>query len=126
MYGLKDTKDNNVVFKYNTDDVVRISKVRGPFTKCYEQNYTHKFFTISERIPRTPPVYKLKDYDGDIIDGCFYEEELQKIKVGRDKSFKVEKILESKMVLVKKMMVLVKWSGWPKFNSWVCEEVVNI
>ena len=74
LYGLKDTKDSNVVFKYNTDDVVRIYKVRGPFTKGYEQNYTHTFFTISERIPRTPPVYKLKD--GDIIDGCFYEEEL--------------------------------------------------
>ena len=104
---------------------MRISKVRGPFTKGYEQNYTHKFFTISERILRTPPVYKLKDYDGDIIDGCFYEEELQKIKV--DESFKVEKILERKKV-GKKMMVLVKWSGWPsKFNSWVRqEEVVNI
>ena len=50
LYGLKDAKDNNV-FKYNTDDVVRISKVRGPFTKGYEQNYTHKFFTISELIP---------------------------------------------------------------------------
>ena len=75
LYGLKDANDNIVVFKYNTDDVVRISKVRGPFTKGYEQNYTHKFFTISERIPQTPPVYKLNDYDGDIIDGCFYEEE---------------------------------------------------
>ena len=70
LYGLKDTKDNNVV---------RISKVRGPFTKGYEQNYMHTFFTISGCIPRTPPVYKLKDYDGEIIDGCFYEEELQKI-----------------------------------------------
>ena len=33
-----------------------------------------------------PPVYKLKDYDGVIIDGCFYEE-LQNIKVDRDKSW---------------------------------------
>ena len=71
LYGLKDAKDSNVVFNR---------------------------FTISECIPRTPPVYKLKDFDGDIIDGCFYEEELQKIEVGRDKSFKLEKILESKKV----------------------------
>ena len=71
LYGLKDAKHNNVVFKYNTGDVVRISKVRGPFTKGYEKNYRHNFYTISECLPRTPPVYKLKDYDGDIIDGCF-------------------------------------------------------
>ena len=83
----------NVVFKYNTDDVVRISKVRGPFTKGYEQNYTHKFFTISERIPRTPPVYKLKDYDGDIIDGLFLmkksckKSKLARIKVSKWRGF---------------------------------------
>ena len=43
----------------------------------------HKFFTISERIPRTPPAYKLKDDDGEIIDGCFNEEELPTIKVDK-------------------------------------------
>ena len=67
LYGVKEVKDNKVVFKYNIDDIVGISKVRGPFTKGYEQNYMHKFFK-SERIPRTLPVYKLKDDDGEIIE----------------------------------------------------------
>ncbi len=33
-------KNEHPVFKYKVGDVVRISKVRGPFAKGYEQNYT--------------------------------------------------------------------------------------
>ncbi len=61
-----------------------------------EQNYTEEFFTIAACVPRNPPVYRLQDYDGDIIEGCFYEKELQKIIVNQDKSFKIEKILDRK------------------------------
>ncbi len=71
-------KNEHPVFKYKVGDVIRISKVRGPFAKGYEQNYTEEFFTISACIPRDPPVYRLSDYDGDVIDGVFYKEELQK------------------------------------------------
>ncbi len=73
------------VFKYKIGDLVRVSKVRNVFSKGYEQNYTEEFFTIAACIPRTPPVYRLQDYDGDIIEGCFYEKELQKIIVNQDK-----------------------------------------
>ncbi len=79
-------KNEHHVFKYKVGDIVRISKVRGPFTKGYEQNYTEEFFTISACIPRDPPVYRLSDYDGDVIDGGVYEEELQKIIVSKNKA----------------------------------------
>nr|DAC81401.1 TPA_asm: integrase [Pimephales minnow adintovirus] len=106
-------------FKFKVGDVVRISKVRGPFTKGYEQNYTEEFFTVSSRIPRQPPVYRLRDYDGEALDGVFYGKELQKIIVSKNKSFKVEKILGQKKQ-GKSTLVLVKWLGWPsKFNSYV-------
>ncbi len=59
------------IFRYKIGDVVRVSKVRNVFSKGYEQNYTEEFFTIAACVPRTPPVYRLQDYDGDIIDGCF-------------------------------------------------------
>lgn len=39
-------------------------------------------FTVSECIPRFPPVYKLKDYDREPIEGSFYKPELQKVKKG--------------------------------------------
>ena len=69
-------------------------------------------------------MYKLEDYDGEPIEGSFYEQELQKIVVPSDKNFKVESILQRKG-RGKKAMVFVKWLGWPqKFNSWVREEDV--
>ncbi|TWW71192.1 hypothetical protein D4764_17G0006750 [Takifugu flavidus] len=63
---------------FKKGDLVRISKLRGVFDKKYEQSFTNEVFTVSERIPRDPPVYKLKDYDGEPIQGSFYEPELQK------------------------------------------------
>ena len=65
LYGLKDVNDQ-IVFKYKIGDTVRVSKARGVFIKGYEQSFTHEFFTITECIPRRPPVYVLKDYDGDV------------------------------------------------------------
>ncbi len=41
---------------------------------------------------------RLQDYDGDIINGCFYEKELQKIILNQDKTFKIEKILDRKKI----------------------------
>ncbi len=117
-------KNEHPVFKYKVGDVVRISKVRGPFAKGYEQNYTEEFFTISACIPRDPPVYRLSDYDGDVIDGVFYKEELQKIIVSKNKAFKVEKILGEKKQ-GRSTLVLVKWLGWPsKFNSYIDKKSV--
>ncbi len=108
-------------FRYKIGDVVRVPKVRNVFSKGYEQNYTEEFFTIAACVPRNPPVYRLQDYDGDIIDGCFYEKELQKIIVNQDKTFKIEKILDRKK-RGKQMLCLVKWRGWPpKFSSWLPE-----
>lgn len=39
-------------------------------------------------------MYKLKDYDGEPVRCVFYEAELQKVKLGRDKSYQVEEILD--------------------------------
>lgn len=68
LYG--DSRPHSVkpTFKFKLGDVVRISKTRGPFAKGYEENYTQEFFTITACIPRDPPVYRLSDYDGDVID----------------------------------------------------------
>ena len=52
---------------FEEGELVRISKARGVFDKKYEQSYTDELFTASERIPRQPSVYKLKDYDGEEI-----------------------------------------------------------
>ena len=66
---------------------------------------------------RDPPVYKLKDYDGEELKGTFYDKELQKV-VKDDDVYEVEKILK-KRGRGSKVQYLVKWLGYPnKFNSW--------
>ena len=72
-----------------------ISKVRGVFDKKYEQSFTDEVFTITHCLLRSPPAYRLKDFDGEIIEGSFYEAELQKVKEIKDKLYHVEEILKS-------------------------------
>jgi transposase-like protein len=111
-------------FKFAVGDLVRISKLRGVFDKRYMQGYSAELFTITECLPRIPPVYTLKDYDGELIEGSFYEKELQKVQLGKGKVFHVEEILDQKREKGQKW-VLVRWKNWPqKFNSWVLEQDV--
>ena len=77
-------------------------------------------FTIYKRFARQVPVYKLKDDAGEILDGTFYEAELQKV-IKEDAVYRVEKVLRKRK---RKGVVeyFVRWKGYPdKFNSWVAK-----
>ena len=65
------------------------------------------------------PIYRLKDYAGDAVEGTFYEPELQKIIFDKNKPFKVEKVLKTKGK-GKNKKYFVRWLHWPrKYDSWV-------
>ena len=49
------------------------------FEKYYLPNFTEEMFTVYKRMAHQVPVYKLRDDAGEILDGTFYEPELQKI-----------------------------------------------
>ena len=81
-------------------------------------------FAIYKRFARQVPVYKLKDDAGEILEGTFYEPELQKI-IKNDDVYRVEKIFRERK---RKGVVeyLVKWEGYAdKFNSWVSERDIS-
>ena len=80
-----------VRFKFQVGDRVRISKVKRIFKKSYLPNFTEELFTVYKRFPRQVPVYKIKDDAGEILDGTFYEPELQKI-INNDDVYRVEKV----------------------------------
>ena len=108
-----------MTFHFQVGDQVRITKAKKKFEQGYLPNWTEEVFRIGFRIPRSPPVYKLRDAMGEPLMGTFYEKELQKVKISKDSLYRVEKIMEEKTVGRKKWM-LVKWKGYPsKFNSWV-------
>ena len=97
---------------------VRISKIRGVFSKSALASYTEEIFYIAEAIPGNPPTYRLRDYDGEILEGRFYRQELLPI-VKEDDIFKVERVLKTRKK-GKRTEYFVKWLGYPtKFNSWV-------
>ena len=75
-------------------------------------------FTIHEVHPSDPPVYRLRDDLGEVLDGTFYELELQ-VSVPADKVYRVESVLQRRKV-GRRTEALVKWFGYPsKFNSWI-------
>ena len=125
LYGERE-KEEPVKYKFEVGDQVRISKMKRTFEKGYLPNFSKEIFTVSQQIPRQPPVYKLKDYDQEELSGTFYNEELQKV-IKEDDVYEVEKILKKRGKGKNKEMY-VKWLGYPtKFNSWIpASEVKDI
>jgi len=77
--------------KFKTGDKVRILKKKGLFEKGFPSNWTEEVFIVS-KIQRTNPVtYKITDYNGEEIQGIFYEQELQKTS---QKVYGIEKIVK--------------------------------
>lgn len=101
-------------------DQVRVARAKGKFEQGYLQNWSDEIFVVIKCLKRKPPVYKLKDVDGETLQGTFYSWELQKVHKNLQTSyFKVEKILDTKGQGRQKMYY-VKYVGYPdKFNAWV-------
>lgn len=68
-------------FKFKYKDAVRITKLKGTFTKGHKQRWIKEHFFIVDRLETNPPTYKLIDQNNNILSGAFYEPELVKIKL---------------------------------------------
>jgi len=114
-----ESKKKTVILKFNVGDKVRIAKEKQVFGKGYNQQWSDEIFTIAERRRTDPPVYKVKDYNGEIIVGTFYEPELQ--LVIDSGVYEVDKILKTRTRKGKKEY-FVSWKGYPdSMNSWVTD-----
>jgi hypothetical protein len=109
-----------VKFAFKIGDKVRISYIRTAFVREYSARWSREIFKVSDRFPRQKqPLYKLVDWEGDPVEGTFYEKELQKTL--EPPVWKIEKIIKYKGRRPRRQ-VLVGWKGWPKkFNSWIAE-----
>ena len=97
--------------KFAVGDQVRISRIKEEFENGYMPNFSYEVFKIYKVLDTKPVTYKIVDYDGDVIEGSFYEQELLKTKT--EDHYEVEKILGKRKV-GKKTEYLVKFYGWPK------------
>ena len=75
----------------------------------------------------SPVYYALKDLDGEVVEGSFYERELVKAPVDPQSFHRIEREIATRMRNGHKE-VLVKWVGYPeKFNSWIpATDIVHI
>lgn len=102
--------------KFKLGDRVRISKYRSAFEKGYTPNWSNEIFTISKITYTDPITYLLTDSQGQDIKGCFYTEELLKVK--HPDVYLVEKVLKRKGD-----KVYVKWLGFDSSkNSWISKD----
>jgi len=101
--------------KFSIGDKVRITKKKNIFEKGYTPRWTEEVFTVSQIQYTDPPTYKITDYNGEELQGSFYERELQ---TTNQEIFRIEKIIRKRG-----NKVLAKWVGYPEsFNSWVDNE----
>jgi hypothetical protein len=110
--------------KFQAGEIVRISGVKGIFKKGYMGNWTEELFIVeSIKESAAPlPVYKLKDWSGESVEGVFYEHEMQSVSKELNGYWKVEKIVSTRVGEGRMTEYLVKWQGYPEsMNSWVYE-----
>jgi hypothetical protein len=102
--------------KLKVGDKVRISRIKGLFEKGYLPNWSEALYIIDQVLKTVPVTYKIKDSLGRIIDGSFYNEELQK---SNQEVYRVEKVIRKKKIDGVEH-VFVKWSGYSdEYNSWI-------
>ena len=115
-------------YRYNVGDYVRLSYLRRAFQREYDQNWTGEIFKISRRYRRAGLViYKIQDFNGNDIQGTFYQDELQKVTIKEDQLWKIDKILKQRK-RKNKTEYFVRWMYWPKsFDSWVdANDIVDL
>ena len=105
--------------KFKIGNSVRISKYKTIFAKGYLPNFTEEIFKIKQIIFTKPIVYQLEDYQNEVIDGYFYEEELSYVPNPDQIEFKIEKVLRYKTVKGKKYGLVKFRSYSDKFNEWL-------
>ena len=76
---------------------------------------------MSEKLHTIPTTYRVKDLVDEQIDGTFYHQELQLVRVEQDKVYTVKRILK-KRNRAKKIEYFVKWKGYG--DTWIIKEDV--
>ena len=65
------------------------------FHKGYLPGWTDELFQVAQVFRDNSPYYKIKDLQGECLEGTFYEEESQKI-YRKDDVFRIERILQQR------------------------------
>ena len=62
--------------KYEVGDIVRNADKRNIFSKGYTSNWSRELFKVNQVLKAQPLTYRIEDINGEIIEGMYYEQEL--------------------------------------------------
>ncbi|CAC5412824.1 unnamed protein product [Mytilus coruscus] len=69
-------------YAFKKGDTVRISHVRQPFDREYDERWMMKYFVVDDRdMKEGIPYYTLKDTTGDDVQGTFHQSEMNRVQV---------------------------------------------
>lgn len=107
-------------------DYVRISRLKGPFLKNFDQNWSDEVFqVVGIDRKQEPSMYILQDLNGEVVKGKFYRQELQSIGSQLPLLYRIEKIIRTRGK-GKHKQYYVKWVGYDSsHNSWIKASNVN-
>ena len=113
----------DVVAKVKVGDYVRLSKVKGVFGRGFLPQWTEEVFIVTNVRTKDPIQIKVKDLEGNDIEGSYYKEEVQ--VVSKPNMYRIEHIVRTRKRGGKKEY-LIKWLGYPHhFNSWITEDAIT-
>lgn len=127
LYGhlwAKDQEKPKNVFQ--PGDKVRISVSNDLFRKGYKGYWSNEVFIIHQVRDHHPhSMYVLKDSDGEMVKGAFYEKELQKVYQESERFTKISKIWKQKFI-GGKLWYLVSWENEPQtVKRWIRASTVS-
>ena len=67
-----------------------ISNIRTAFQREYDTKWSAEIFKIKERFIKGQPIYKIIDWDKQLVEGTFYQKELQKVEASDENLFKID------------------------------------
>ena len=103
--------------KFSVGEQVRLASLRYQFYKGYYPKFSHEIFFIHEIHNNQHPImYTIRDMNGELIEGRFYEEEMVSVKEDiENKLYPIDKIISRRG-----RKVLVSFRYYPqKFNRWM-------
>ncbi len=109
-------------YKFKLGDRVRVNVLRYKFIRKYSQQWSNEIFTVVDRFSREEKnMYKIKDFNNELISGSFFQNELMKAIVDRNTVYRISRIHKRT-----KDKYLVSWQGWSrKFDSWIDKDEIQ-
>jgi hypothetical protein len=103
--------------RFKVGDVVRVAKMKSPFYRGYNERFSRDLYEVVNVHRRMPiPTFVLKSLDTEeVVEGRFYNNELQKVL---GDIYRIEKVLKKRTYKGKKQ-IFVKWQDFSsRHNSW--------